>query len=261
MTMANKLLLISGPCAIENREVCFQVAEEVASICKALNIDYVFKSSYKKANRTSVSSFTGIEFEEALSILDAVKKEFGIPVLTDVHETSEVERVAEVADYLQIPSFLCRQTDLLLAAGKTGRFVNIKKGQFASAESMGYAVEKVRSTGNNKVLLTERGTTFGYQDLVVDFRSIPRMQAFGVPVILDATHSLQQPNQSTGVTGGLPHLIETLCKSGIAAGANGLFIETHPSPSTALSDGKNMLPLSELKALLEKCLKVYESVN
>ncbi len=172
-----------------------------------------------------------------------------------------MERVARVADYLQIPSFLCRQTDLLLAAGKTGKFVNIKKGQFASADSMGYAVEKVRSTGNNKVLLTERGTTFGYQDLVVDFRSIPRMQAFGVPVILDATHSLQQPNQSAGVTGGLPHLIETLCKAGIAAGANGLFIETHPSPSTALSDGKNMLPLSELKALLEKCLKVYEVVN
>jgi 2-dehydro-3-deoxyphosphooctonate aldolase (KDO 8-P synthase) len=261
MTMANKLLLISGPCAIESREVCFQVAEEVAFVCKALNIDYVFKSSYKKANRTSVSSFTGIDFEEALSILDAVKKEFGIPVLTDVHETIEVEHVAEVVDYLQIPSFLCRQTDLLLAAGKTGRYVNIKKGQFASAESMGYAVEKVRSTGNNKVLLTERGTTFGYQDLVVDFRSIPRMQAFGVPVILDATHSLQQPNQSTGVTGGLPHLIETLCKAGIAAGANGLFIETHPSPSTALSDGKNMLPLFELKALLEKCLKVYEAVN
>lgn len=259
--MANKLLLISGPCAIENEEICFRVADTVSQLCKELSIDYVFKSSFKKANRTSVSSFTGIDFEEALSILSSVKSRFGIPVLTDVHEQAEVSRVAEVVDYLQIPSFLCRQTDLLVAAGKTGRHVNIKKGQFASSESMKFAVEKVRSTGNNKILLTERGTTFGYHDLVVDFRNIPQMQAFGVPVILDATHSLQQPNQSSGVTGGLPHLIETICKAGIAAGANGLFIETHPNPEKALSDGKNMLPLNDLRALLEKCLKVYEAVN
>jgi 2-dehydro-3-deoxyphosphooctonate aldolase (KDO 8-P synthase) len=261
INMPNRLLLISGPCAIESEDICFQVAEQVSSICKALNIDYVFKSSFKKANRTSVSSFTGIGFEQALSILSSVKQKFDIPVLTDVHETIEVDRVAEVADYLQIPSFLCRQTDLLLAAGRTGKYVNIKKGQFASSESMRFAVEKVRSTGNNKVLLTERGTTFGYQDLIVDFRNIPLMQEFGVPVILDATHSLQQPNQSSGVTAGLPHLIETICKAGIAAGANGLFIETHPNPSKALSDGKNMLPLDQLKPLLEKCLRVYEAVK
>lgn len=254
-----KLILIAGPCAIENAETPLVVAEAVKKICTHLGIEYVFKSSFRKANRTSVDSFTGIDFEKALAVLSNVKSQFEVPVLTDVHETHEVATVAQVADYLQIPSFLCRQTDLLVEAGKTGKFVNIKKGQFSSPESMKFAVEKVRSTGNQKVLLTERGTTFGYQDLVVDFRSIPVMQSFGVPVILDATHSLQQPNQSSGITGGLPHLIETICKAGIASGIDGLFIETHPEPSKSLSDGKNMLPLNQLRTLLEKCMKIREA--
>ena len=252
------LLLIAGPCAIENDVTPYQVAEEVQKICADLGIEFVFKSSYKKANRTSIQSFKGIDHQVAMQILKGVKEQYNVPVLTDVHETIEVEEVAAVADYLQIPAFLCRQTDLLIAAGKTGKVVNVKKGQFSSPESMQHAVEKVRSTGNQKVMLTERGTTFGYQDLVVDFRSVPIMQSFGVPVILDATHSLQQPNQSSGVTGGLPHLIETISKAGIAAGIDGLFIETHPNPSEALSDGKNMLPLHQLRPLLEKCLRIRE---
>jgi 2-dehydro-3-deoxyphosphooctonate aldolase (KDO 8-P synthase) len=256
--MKKPLLLISGPCVIENETTPFVVAEKVSGICKKLGIEYVFKSSYKKANRTSLGSFTGIDFEKALEILNSVKQQYNVPVLTDVHESHEVKTVASVADYLQIPAFLCRQTDLLVECGNSGRWVNIKKGQFSSPESMKFAVEKVRSTGNEKILLTERGTTFGYQDLVVDFRSVPIMQAMGVPVILDATHSLQQPNQSSGVTGGMPQLIETICKAGIAAGVDGLFIETHPKPEEALSDGKNMLHLDKLEALLEKCLRIRE---
>ncbi|MDX2049067.1 MAG: 3-deoxy-8-phosphooctulonate synthase [Chitinophagaceae bacterium] len=258
--MKKPLLLISGPCVIENETTPFIVAEKVSSVCKKLGIDYVFKSSYKKANRTSLKSFTGIDFEKALEILNSVKQQYKVPVLTDVHETHEVKQVASVADYLQIPAFLCRQTDLLVECGNSGRWVNIKKGQFSSPESMKFAVDKVRSTGNEKILLTERGTTFGYQDLVVDFRSVPIMQALGVPVILDATHSLQQPNQSSGVTGGMPQLIETICKAGIAAGVDGLFIETHPKPEEALSDGKNMLHLDKLEALLEKCLRIREAI-
>ncbi len=254
--MKKPLLLIAGPCVIENETTPFIVAEKVSAICRQLGIEYVFKSSYKKANRTSLNSFTGIDFNKALNILSEVKKQFNVPVLTDVHESHEVAEIAAVADYLQIPAFLCRQTDLLLACGNSGKWVNVKKGQFSSPESMQFAVEKVRSTGNPKVMLTERGTTFGYQDLVVDFRSIPVMQSFGVPVILDATHSLQQPNQSAGVTGGKPELIKTICKAGIAVGVDGLFIETHPNPAEALSDGKNMLPLDKLKALLEKLLKI-----
>jgi 2-dehydro-3-deoxyphosphooctonate aldolase (KDO 8-P synthase) len=254
--MKNSLLLIAGPCVIENEATTLLVAEKVTDMCSRLGISYVFKSSYKKANRTSLNSFTGINFKEAMAILQKVKQQFNIPVLTDVHETHEVAEIATVADYLQIPAFLCRQTDLLLACGNTGKWVNIKKGQFASAESMQFAVEKVRSTGNNHILLTERGNSFGYQDLVVDFRNIPIMQSFGVPVILDATHSLQQPNQSTGVTGGKPELIATICKAGIATGVDGLFIETHPNPSEALSDGKNMLPLHQLEPLLEQLLKI-----
>jgi 2-dehydro-3-deoxyphosphooctonate aldolase (KDO 8-P synthase) len=254
------LILIAGPCVIENETTPFVVAEKVSTVCKRLGIQYIFKSSYKKANRTSINSFTGIDFDKALNILQQVKTQFNIPVLTDIHETHVVKPTAAVADYLQIPAFLCRQTDLLIEAGKTGKWVNVKKGQFASPESMQFAVEKVRSTGNNNVMLTERGTTFGYQDLVVDFRSIPVMQSFGVPVILDATHSLQQPNQSSGVTGGMPQLIETICKAGIAVGADGLFIETHPKPEEALSDGKNMLPLDKLESILEKVLRIREVI-
>lgn len=254
--MTKPLILIAGPCVIENETTPFLVAEKVSAICNKMGIEYVFKSSYKKANRTSLNSFTGIDFNKALNILSEVKKQFGVPVLTDVHESHEVKEVATVVDYLQIPAFLCRQTDLLVECGKSGKWVNIKKGQFSSPESMQFAVEKVRSTGNEKVMLTERGTTFGYQDLVVDFRSIPVMQSFAVPVILDATHSLQQPNQQAGVTGGKPELIETICKAGIAAGVDGLFIETHPNPAEALSDGKNMLQLDKLEPLLEKLLKI-----
>lgn len=258
--MKKQFILLSGPCVIENKTTPFIVAEKVLGICQKLGIQYVFKSSFKKANRTSLNSFTGIGFDEAMEILASVKKEFGVPVVTDVHETIEVPAVAQVADYLQIPAFLCRQTDLLIECGKSGRYVNIKKGQFSSPESMKFAVDKVRSTGNDKILLTERGTTFGYHDLVVDFRNVPIMQSLGVPVILDATHSLQQPNQGSGVTGGLPQFIETICKAGIAAGVNGLFIETHPKPEEALSDGKNMLQLDKMEALLEKCMRVYEAV-
>jgi len=259
--MKKPLLLIAGPCVIENKTTPLLVAEKVLEICRRLGIEYVFKSSFKKANRTNLSSFTGIEFTEAMEILSTVKKKYNIPVLTDVHETHEVKEVATVADYLQIPAFLCRQTDLLIECGKTGKWVNIKKGQFASPGSMKFAIDKVSSTGNNKILLTERGTTFGYGDLVVDFRSIPIMQSLGVPVILDATHSLQQPNQSSGITGGLPHLIETICKAGIAVGVDGLFIETHPEPSKALSDGANMLQLDLLEPLLQKLVKIRETVQ
>ncbi len=258
--MKPPLILIAGPCVIENRETPFEVAEKVLKITSRFNIQYVFKSSFKKANRTNLSSFTGIDFAEALEILGQIKKQFNVPVLTDVHESHEVDEVAAVVDYLQIPAFLCRQTDLLLACGRTGKWVNIKKGQFSSPESMKFAVDKVRSTGNNNILLTERGTTFGYQDLVIDFRSIPVMQSLGVPVILDATHSLQQPNQSSGVTGGQPQMIDTVCKAGIAAGVDGLFIETHPQPEKALSDGKNMLQLDKLEALLEKCMRIREVI-
>lgn len=258
--MNKPLILIAGPCVIENDTTPFLVAEKVSAICKRLGIEYIFKSSYKKANRTSLNSFTGIDFDKALNILSDVKKQFNVPLLTDIHESHEVNEIATVVDYLQIPAFLCRQTDLLLACGNSGKWVNVKKGQFSSAESMQFAVEKVRSTGNQKVMLTERGTTFGYQDLVVDFRSIPVMQSFGVPVILDATHSLQQPNQLAGVTGGKPELIETICKAGIAVGIDGLFIETHPNPAEALSDGKNMLQLDKLETLLEKLLKIRASI-
>lgn len=256
-----KLLLIAGPCAIENREVPFVVAEKVKTLCSQLGIDYVFKSSLVKANRTSLDSFSGIGFSESLEILQAVKNEFNVPVLTDVHESHEVSAVAEVADYLQIPAFLCRQTALLLAAGKSNCVVNIKKGQFVAPQSMQHAVEKVRSTGNNNILLTERGTSFGYGDLVVDFTSIPIMQRFNVPVILDATHCLQKPNQASGVTGGDPSMIATMCYAGMSVGADGLFIETHPNPSCAKSDAASMLQLDQLETILKRCLLIREAVN
>lgn len=256
-----KFLLIAGPCVVENEATVMQVAEHVKNLTEQLGWDYVFKASYKKANRTKLGNFIGIDKKEAFRILQKVKDEFDLPILTDIHEPHEADEAAQVADYLQIPAFLCRQTDLLQAAGETGKWVNIKKGQFAAPGAMGFAAEKVRATGNEKVMLTERGTTFGYTDLVVDFRSIPEMKKFDCPVIMDATHSLQQPNQQSGVSGGRPDLIETICRAGIAVGCDGLFIETHPDPSKALSDGKNMLQLDQLKTLLDKCEILREAVE
>lgn len=257
---AGNFFLLAGPCVVESEELVMEVAEKVSGICRKLEIPYVFKSSYRKANRTSAGSFTGLGDRTALEILDKVRKKWSLPVVTDIHSPEEAEMAAAYVDILQIPAFLCRQTDLLLAAGRTGRIVNIKKGQFVSGEAMKFAVEKVRNTGNEKVLLTERGTTFGYQDLVVDYRNIPAMQAHGVPVVMDVTHSLQQPNQASGVTGGNPALIGTIAKAAIAAGADGLFIETHPNPAVAKSDGANMLPLSLLEDLLEKLVRIRKAI-
>jgi 2-dehydro-3-deoxyphosphooctonate aldolase (KDO 8-P synthase) len=256
----NNFFLIAGPCVVESEELVFEVAEKVYTLCKKHGIPLVFKSSYRKANRTSASSFTGLGDETGLHIIQKVAKEFGLPTTTDIHSEREAALAAQFVDILQIPAFLCRQTELLLAAGKTGRIVNVKKGQFVSGEAMKFAVEKIRNTGNNKVLLTERGTTFGYQDLVVDYRNIPLMQAAGVPVVMDCTHSLQQPNQTSGVTGGNPQLIGTIAKAAIAAGADGLFIETHPEPSVALSDGANMLRMDLLENLLVQLVKIRKAV-
>ena len=248
--------LIAGPCAIEGEEMAYTIAEHVDQICKRLNIRYIFKGSYRKANRSRKDSFTGIGDEKALQILKGVGQKFNIPVTTDIHTDHEAAMAAEYVDILQIPAFLCRQTSLLVAAAETGKVVNIKKGQFVSPEAMQFAAEKVREEGNSQVMLTERGTTFGYQDLIVDFRGIPVMQSFNAPVVLDCTHSLQQPNQSSGVTGGRPALIETIARAGIAVGVDGLFIETHPTPATAKSDGANMLPLDRLEALLERLVAI-----
>jgi len=259
-THKNNFFLIAGPCIIENQEMAFEIAEKIIKITKNLNIPYVFKASYKKANRTSIDSFTGIGDDKALNILSNIKKRFNIPVLTDVHTEQEAIKAAEHVDILQIPAFLCRQTELLLTAAKTGKYINIKKGQFLSPESMKFAVEKIQKTGNNNVIVTERGTSFGYGDMVVDYRSIPIMKGFNVPVVLDITHSLQQPNQSSGVTGGKPELIDTIASAGIAAGADGIFIETHPNPSQAKSDGANMLPLDNLENLLTKLIRIKKAL-
>lgn len=252
--------LIAGPCVVESEELVMQVAEEVSGICKNLGIPYIFKASYRKANRTSSGSFTGIGDEEALEIVRKTGAIFGLPTTSDIHAHEEAALAARYIDVLQIPAFLCRQTDLLVAAAETGKVVNIKKGQFVSGEAMKFAVEKVRNAGNQKVMLTERGTTFGYQDLVVDYRNIPIMQSFGVPVVMDCTHSLQQPNQTSGVTGGNPQLIGTIAKAAVAAGVNGLFIETHPEPRVAKSDGANMLRLELLEKLLKDLLRIREAV-
>ena len=252
--------LIAGPCVVEDREVCFEIAEQLKSITTDLNIPLVFKASYKKANRTKIDSFTGIDEVKALQILSDVKTHFNIPLLTDIHETTDAEQVKDIVDIIQIPAFLCRQTDLLIAAGKTGRTVNIKKGQFAHSETMRFAAEKILSTGNTNILLTERGTMFGYNDLIVDYRNILLMQQLGFPVIMDITHSTQQPNNSTGTSGGQPQFIETLAKCAIAAGVNGIFLETHPNPSQALSDGANMLKLDSVKILLEKLVRLKEAI-
>ncbi len=256
----NMFFLIAGPCVVENDIMPLEVATHIRQVCDRLNIPFIFKSSYKKANRSRGDSFTGIGNERAMSIISEVGKKLGIPTLTDVHSEEEAGFAAAYVDVLQIPAFLCRQTALLIAAGRTGKTVNIKKGQFSSPESMKYAVQKILSTGNVNVMLTERGTTFGYQDLIVDMRSIPEMQKFNVPVILDVTHSLQQPNQPEGVTGGKPELIEIMAKSGIAAGADGIFIETHPDPGKAKSDGANMLRLELLEDLLVKLVRIRKAL-
>lgn len=257
----NPFFLIGGPCVVESEAQCMQIAERILGITGRLGIPYIFKASYKKANRSRLDSYTGPDFDEAVRILRKVKSEFGLRILTDVHESHECETVAEFADYLQIPAFLCRQTDLLIAAGRTGKGVNIKKGQFMSPEAMGYAVEKVRSTGNPQIWLTERGTTFGYTDLVVDFTAVPRMQAHGVPVVVDATHSVQRPNQGSGVTGGDPDMIATIARCGIAAGCDGLFIEAHPDPANAMSDSGSQLQLDRLEPILEECLRIRRALS
>lgn len=258
---SGNFFLMSGPCAIEGEDIAMRIAEKIVKITDKLQIPYIFKGSYRKANRSRIDSFTGIGDEKALKILARINKEFGIPTVTDIHATEEAEMAAQYVDVLQIPAFLCRQTDLLIAAAKTGKVVNIKKGQFLSAGSMKFAVDKVQESGNNKVILTDRGNTFGYQDLIVDFRGIPEMKAFGVPVVMDCTHSLQQPNQTSGVTGGKPGLIETIAKAAIAVGADGLFIETHPEPENAKSDGANMLHLTLLENLLEKLIRIRQAVS
>jgi 2-dehydro-3-deoxyphosphooctonate aldolase (KDO 8-P synthase) len=256
----NNFFLIAGPCVVESEELVTEVAEKVFTICKKLGIPYIFKASYKKANRTSANSFTGLGDKTGLDIIKRTAQKFNLPSTTDIHSEEETKLAANYVDILQIPAFLCRQTELLITAGETGKIVNVKKGQFVSGPSMKFAVEKIKNTGNEKILLTERGTTFGYQDLVVDYRNIPWMQATGAPVVMDCTHSLQQPNQTTGVTGGNPQLIGTIAKAAIATGAEGLFIETHPDPACAKSDGANMLRLDLLENLLVQLVKIRKSV-
>ena len=259
-TDSGNFFLIAGPCAIEGEQMAFDIAGRVQEICNRLAIPYIFKGSYRKANRSKRDSFTGIGDEKALGILKAIGEHYDVPTTTDIHTDAEAALAADYVDILQIPAFLCRQTSLLTAAALTGKVVNIKKGQFVSPESMRFAMEKVQEEGNQRVFLTERGSTFGYQDLIVDFRGLPVMQSFGVPVVLDCTHSLQQPNQSSGVTGGRPALIETIARAGIAVGADGLFIETHPKPSEAKSDGANMLPLDRLEGLLERLVRIRQAL-
>ena len=262
LTSTENFFLLAGPCVIEGEEMAMRIAERVVAMTAERNIPYVFKGSYRKANRSRLDSFTGIGDENALRVLRRVRETFNIPVVTDIHSAEEAEMAAEYVDILQIPAFLCRQTDLLVAAAKTGRIVNIKKGQFLSADARKFAAEKVVSEGGaGNVMLTERGTTFGYQDLVVDFRGIPQMKSFGYPVVMDITHSLQQPNQTAGVTGGMPQMIETIAKAAIAVGADGLFIETHENPEVAKSDGANMLRLDLLEGLLDRLLKIRAALK
>jgi 2-dehydro-3-deoxyphosphooctonate aldolase (KDO 8-P synthase) len=256
----NNFFLIAGPCVVEGEGMVSEISETVAAICKKYQIPYIFKASYKKANRTSASSFTGIGDKEAMEIIKNAGKKISIPTITDIHTSQEAALAAGYVDILQIPAFLCRQTELLIAAAETGKIVNVKKGQFLNGEAMRFAVQKINAAGNKKVMLTERGNSFGYHDLVVDYRNIHSMKMNNVPVIMDCTHSLQQPNQSSGVTGGNPQLIETIAKAAIATGADGLFIETHPNPSIAKSDGANMLPLHLLENLIEKLVRVRKAI-
>ncbi|MBI9053035.1 MAG: 3-deoxy-8-phosphooctulonate synthase [Bacteroidales bacterium] len=256
----NNFFLLAGPCVIENEEVVFEIANKIITITDKLGIPFVFKGSYRKANRSRLDSFTGIGDIKALEILGKVRKELNVPVVTDIHTAEEAAIAAKYVDILQIPAFLCRQTELLVAAAKTGKVVNIKKGQFLAPESMKFAVNKIIDSGNNNVMITDRGSMFGYQDMVVDYRGIPEMQKFGHPVILDITHSLQQPNQTSGVTGGKPELIETIARAGIAVGVDGIFIETHPDPANAKSDGANMLHLDYLENLLSNLTKIRQTI-
>ena len=260
-TESGNFFLMAGPCVIENEEIAFRIAERLVNITDKLKIPLIFKGSYRKANRSRLDSFTGIGDEKALRILNKVSMEFGVPTVTDIHESHEAAIAAEFVDVLQIPAFLCRQTDLLVAAALTGKAVNVKKGQFLSAGSMKFAVEKIQESGNPNVILTDRGNTFGYQDIIVDYRGIPEMRSFGVPVVMDCTHSLQQPNQASGVTGGKPALIETIAKAAIAVGSDGLFIETHPDPANAKSDGANMLHLDLLEGLLVKLIRIRNAIS
>lgn len=257
---SDNFFLLAGPCVIEEEDMTLRIAERLKIVTDKLSVPLVFKGSFRKANRSRVDSFTGIGDQKALKILRKVHDTFQIPTVTDIHESHEATMAAEYVDVLQIPAFLCRQTELLVAAAKTGKVVNIKKGQFLSPEAMKFAAQKVTDSGNEKVILTERGTTFGYGDLVVDYRGIPTMKEFGFPVVMDITHSLQQPNQSSGITGGKPQLIETIAKAAVAVGADGLFIETHPDPISAKSDGANMLPLDQLEGLLTKLLKIHAAL-
>ena len=261
LTSGDNFFLMAGPCVIEGEDMALRIAERVVTITNKLGIPYFFKGSYRKANRSRIDSFTGIGDEKALKILQKVGTTFGIPTVTDIHESAEAAMAANYVDVLQIPAFLCRQTDLLIAAAQTGKIVNIKKGQFLSPGAMSFAVQKVVDAGNPQVMITERGTTFGYTDLVVDYRGIPQMQEFGFPVIMDVTHSLQQPNQTSGVTGGLPQLIETIAKAGIAVGVDGIFIETHFDPANAKSDGANMLHLDYFEALMTKLVAIRKTIN
>lgn len=259
-TSGDNFFLIAGPCVIEDTSTPFEIAKILVDLADKYELPFIFKASYKKANRSKSSSFTGIGDEQALEVLARIRQTYKVPVVSDIHSEHEARLAAQYVDILQIPAFLCRQTELLISAGETGKFVNIKKGQFSSAETMLFAAEKVWETGNNKVMLTERGTTFGYHDLVVDFRNIPVMQQTGLPVVLDVTHSLQQPNQSAGVTGGKPELIPLMAKLGITSGVDGLFMETHPDPSKAKSDGANMLKLDLMDKLLGELVKLKKAL-
>lgn len=261
LSKSSTFFLLAGPCVIEDETSPLKIAEELKDITDRLGIPFVFKASYRKANRSRLDSFTGIGDEKALKVLYEVKKRFNLPIVTDIHEVNEAKIASEVADVLQIPAFLCRQTDLLVAAAKTNKIVNIKKGQFLSAESMRFTLDKVLQSGNNNVILTDRGTFFGYQDLIVDVRSIPIMKSFNVPVVMDITHSLQKPNQTAGVSGGDPQMIETIARASIAVGADGIFMETHPNPNGAKSDGKNMLELSKVENLLIKLKQIKQTIN
>lgn len=260
-TDTGNFFLMAGPCAIEGEEMALEIASRIKEITDRLQVPWIFKGSYRKANRSRLDSFTGIGDEKALRILQRVGQQFDVPTVTDIHETTEAAMAAAYVDVLQIPAFLCRQTDLLVAAAQTGKVVNVKKGQFLSGESMKFAVDKIVGSGNPNVILTDRGNTFGYSDLVVDFRNILAMRAHQVPVVMDVTHSLQQPNQASGVTGGQPALIETIAKAAIAVGADGIFIETHPTPATAKSDRANMLPLDQLENLLQKLIQIRQAVT